>query len=95
MKLIRNFFYAVGAVILLYMYSANPATATFADLVRLVQSETARNVALILTIILWALDIASGFGEGACLSISVPRSDKAPAEHAGSRAPQDPAVEKA
>ncbi|MEX3984268.1 hypothetical protein AB4Y45_35515 [Paraburkholderia sp. EG287A] len=80
MKLVRNFFYAVGAVILLYMYSANPATATFADLVRLVHSDAARNLVLILTLILWGVDLAtSGFAESVIVSISVPRRGTAPA----------------
>jgi hypothetical protein len=74
-SLFRNFFYAVGATLLLYMYSLNSATASFGDLVRLVQSESARNVVMVLTILLWGLDMAtSGFGAAVC--ISLPRGER-------------------
>lgn len=47
--LLRNFFYAVGLVILGFMYTDNPKTATFGDLVWLTQSHNAQHLVVAIT----------------------------------------------
>ena len=70
--ILRNFFFAVGITTLLFLNSLNPATASFGDLVRLAQSETALSVVELLTIVLVALElVVGGFGNGMCVSIPV------------------------
>ena len=60
--LFRNFFYAVGFVLLAALYSLNPVDAQFGDLVRLVQSENAQRLVGILTIVFVAIELMFGFG---------------------------------
>jgi hypothetical protein len=68
--LLRNFFFAVGLTTLLAMSQLNPATASFADLVRLVQNDSARTVVEVITLLLVGLDIAmSGSGPSVCVAI--------------------------
>ncbi|MBK3779979.1 hypothetical protein G3A43_06900 [Paraburkholderia aspalathi] len=86
--LLRNFFFAVGLTTLLAMCQLNPATASFADLVRLVQSDSVRTVVEIITLVLVGLDIAlGGFGTSICVSIPV-RS-----RHAGEKKTGSPLAE--
>jgi hypothetical protein len=58
--LFRNFFYGVGFISLFFLYQADPNTATFGDLVRLVQSARAQQLLLVITVLLIALEFACG-----------------------------------
>lgn len=58
----RNFFYAVGFVILMALHGLDADTAQFAVLVRFVQSQTAMQMVLVLTAILVGLDLIWGIG---------------------------------
>lgn len=60
--LFRNFFYAVGLVLLAALYSLNPVEAQFSDLVRLVQSESAQRLVGLLTIVFIAVEFMFGIG---------------------------------
>ena len=70
----RNFFFAVGFVILMTLHGLDADTAQFAVLVRLVQSQTALQMVLVLTVILVGLDLIWGIGgrrAGASSSVQV------------------------
>lgn len=58
--LFRNFFYAVGVVLLAALHSLNAVDAQFSDLVRLVQSENAQNLVGVLTITFVAIELMFG-----------------------------------
>jgi hypothetical protein len=58
--LFRNFFYAVGITVLAFMYGADPSTATFGDMVRMVQSHNAQQLVLAITAVLIGLEFVSG-----------------------------------
>ncbi len=58
--LFRKFFYAVGFTGLLFLYQADANTVTFGDLVRLVQSATAQQLVLIITVVLVSFEFTLG-----------------------------------
>lgn len=59
--LLRNFFYAVGLVLITFLYLSNPDDIQLRDLARLVQSNRAQELTFILTIILSGVDVIFGF----------------------------------
>lgn len=60
--LFRNFWYAVGFTVLLFMYNADPNSTTFSDLVRLVQNPVTMHNVMGLTLMLIGVEILlSGF----------------------------------
>lgn len=61
MTLLRNFFYAVGLVLIAFLYTSNPDDLQLRDLARLVQSNTAQQLTFLLTLIITGLQFMSGF----------------------------------
>lgn len=60
--IIRNYFYAVGFVMLAALYGMNPAEAQFRDLVLLVKSTTALQLVLTVTLILVGVELVWAHG---------------------------------
>jgi hypothetical protein len=58
---LRNFFFAVGIVMLAALDGMNPAEAQFGDLVRLVQSEAAQKMVVVVMLALLAVDWIFGY----------------------------------
>lgn len=61
MTLLRNFFYAVGLVLIAFLYTSNPDDLQLRDLARLVQSNTAQQLTFLLTLIITGLQFMFGF----------------------------------
>lgn len=59
--LLRNFFYAVGLVLIAFLYTSNPDEIQLRDLVLLVQSNTAQQITFLLTLVLTGLEFMFGF----------------------------------
>lgn len=59
--MLRNFFYAVGFVLIAFLYNSNPDELQLRDLARLVQSNTAQQITLLLTLVLTALEFMFSF----------------------------------
>lgn len=59
--LINNFFYAVGFVLIAFLYSSNPDEIQIRDIARLVQSNTAQQLTFLLTLVLTGLEFMFGF----------------------------------
>lgn len=59
--LVSNFFYAVGFVLIAFLYSSNPDDLQIKDIARLVQSNTAQQITFLLTLVLTGLEFMFGF----------------------------------
>lgn len=59
--LVSNFFYAVGFVLIAFLYSSNPDDLQIRDIARLVQSNTAQQLTFLLTLVLTGLEFMFGF----------------------------------
>lgn len=59
--LLRNFFYAVGLVLIGFLYMSNPDEIQLRDLARLVQTNTVQQLTFLLTLVLTALEFMFGF----------------------------------
>lgn len=59
--LLRNFFYAVGLVLIAFLYTSNPDDIQLRDLARLVQSNTVQQLTFLLTLVITALEFMFGF----------------------------------
>jgi hypothetical protein len=88
--LLRNFFYAIGITVLLYLMQVNPETVTFADLVRLVQSTRAHSVVELLTVILVAFDMVVSLAGPVC--VCTPTSGKVRNSDRKGLTPPEPAA---
>lgn len=59
--LISNFFYAVGFVLIAFLYTSNPEELQIRDVARLVQSNTVQQLTFLLTLVLTGLEFMFGF----------------------------------
>jgi len=59
--LLRNFFYAVGLVLIAFLYTSNPDEIQLRDFALLVQSNTAQQLTFLLTLVITALEFMFGF----------------------------------
>lgn len=59
--LLRNFFYAVGLVLIAFLYTSNPDDIQLRDFALLVQSNMAQQLTFLLTLVITALEFMFGF----------------------------------
>ncbi len=59
--LLRNFFYAVGLVLIAFLYTSNPDEIQLRDIALLVQSNMAQQLTFLLTLVIAALEFMFGF----------------------------------
>ena len=69
--LISNFFYAVGFVLIAFLYTSNPDELQIRDVARLVQSNTVQQLTFLLTLVLTGLEFMLN------IEIPIPCSDGA------------------